>query len=152
LLNVLSHCSWEPVPTRQHQGRLQLLYSQRPSDDLAYPPDPIKGQPWYFAGTNNRGESSVEGFARVGAEDFLGGRLVSPQFVGCMNWHREQRGPDVGLVFLCQYEGEVPSHCRWFDWDQRPDHMVEGHRLLAERVIEAIRNGETTPWFVDDPR
>lgn len=152
MLKLMSHCSWEPVPTRQHRGRLQFLYSLRDADDLAYPPDPVKGQPWYFAGAYNRGEPSADAFARISAEDFPGGRLRNPQLVGCMNWYREPRGPDVGLVFRCEYEGEVPPHCRWYDWDQLPDHMIACHRMLAERVIQAIRDGESTPWFVDDPR
>ncbi len=151
LLN-LPHCSWKAAPTRRYRGKQQLLYAQRPADSKAYPPDPVKGSPWGFAGTNNRGESSVEGYRRVGAEDFLGGRLINRRFVGCANWHQEPRGPFVAMVFLCEYEGEVPPHCRWYDWDRMPDRMVEGHGILAERVIRMIRSGETTPWFVDDPR
>ena len=153
MVKVMAHCSWEPIPTRLRVGKLQFLYCLRSADDVAYSPDSVKGRPWYFGGSYNRGEPASQGLCRVEAHDFKGrGRLVSRQFAGCVNWHREPRGPDVGLVFLCCYEGETPPDAQWFDWDQPPEHMIEGHRILVERVIQAIRDEEKTPWFLDDPR
>lgn len=153
LLKVLAHASWEPIPVRRVNGVLQFLYSRRDPHDLGYPPDPVKGPPACFAGTNNRGESLATGLARVSQEDFRQqGQLTNPRFAGCVNWFRETRGPDVGLAFFCDYVGEPPPGAEWRDWDDPPVHMVESHRILARRVIQAVRDGEQCPWFLDDPR
>lgn len=148
----LPHTSWEPIPRRWYRGKLQFLYSRRAPDDPDYPPDPVKGPPWCFAGTNNRGEPLATGLERIGQEHFPDGSLVVEQFAGCINWHRESRGPDIGVVFFCRYVGKVPPGAEWRDWDDPPEHMTAAHRILAHQIIAKIRARDNRPWFLDDPR
>ena len=154
LIGLMAHCSWEIVPTRTASGRQQFLYTLRSAQDTAYPPDPVLGRRWYFAGSFNRGEPLSAGLSRVGGEDLRQvGRLVYPKLAGVINWFKEKRGPTVGLVFRCEYVGEaIPPDTQWLDWDQPPQPMIECHRILVERLIHAIRDGETAPWYLEDPR
>lgn len=154
LLKLMAHASWEFVPWRVTRGNVELLCVQRPASDPAFPPDPVRGSPWCFAGTNNRGEPLEAAMARVNREHYRSpaGRIGEPKFLGCLNWYREERGPDVGLVFLCRFEGQLPPGARWFRLEQLPEFMVDGHRMMALHVQNALRDLRFQPLFVDDPR
>lgn len=152
MLKLMCHVSWEPIPSRKVDGHLQFMYSRRDPNDLAYPPDPTYGAPYYFGGTYNRGEPMWAGLGRVNAKEFKVGRLTDPRFLGCINWFNEDRGPDVGCIFLCGYEGETPQDAIWLPFEQLPPHMMESHRILASRVIAHIQAGCPGTLWIEDPR
>ena len=152
ILKLLAHTSWEIVPVITHRGKKQFLYIRRSPNDLAYPPDPMFGSPWCFAGSNNRGEPLAAGLARINAEHFRVGEASRPRLVGGVNWYKEPRGPGVGLVFLCDYRGAIPPDAQWYDWDCPPDHMIEIHRFIATCLFMALQDHNSTPFFMDDPR
>ena len=152
LLKLMCHCSWEPVPTRVFLGRLQFMYSQRAADDKAYPPDPVLGSPWYFGGSYNRGEPKDVGLERVSRAEFKIGHLTNPRLVAVQNWSKEARGPDAGLVFLCDYVGDTPANAEWRHFEDPPAHMIEAHRILVTNLIKKIQSGDMTLAFWEDPR
>lgn len=152
LMKLMSHNSWEPIPTRVERGKLQFMYSLRSAQDLAYPPHPQFGPPWYFGGAHNRGETANAGLERVSATVHKSGVLTNPEFIGCINWSKDPRGPDVGLVFLCPFVGETPPGAAWHDFEEPPGHMIEGHGILVQNVIRKLRSGDPRPSFWEDPR
>lgn len=152
MLKVMSICSWEVVPTRRHQTKVQFLYGPRPPGDLAYPPHPQYGPALHFYGTNNRGEHSDIGLERVNGKYSPHGKLFNLRFVGAVNWYKDPRGPVVGMVHLGDYLGDNPLGTEWRDWDDIPSHMIDSHRILVTKVAQTIADGDQRPWLLDDPR
>ena len=111
----------EAVCLRRGQRGIEVLLTQRPLDDTAYPGE------WHCPGSVLRpGEEFEDVFERLADREFRG--LVSSwRFVGEMNNPEEARGHFVSRIYLVVPEGE-PKKGEWFTVDDLPKNTVDHHR------------------------
>lgn len=106
---------------RGEGGRVEVLLTQRPPDDTAYPSE------WHCPGSVLRpGETYGDVFARLAEREFEG-LVASWRLVGEINNPEESRGHFIGRVYVVTAEGE-PKKGRWFPVDDLPEVIVDQHR------------------------
>lgn len=111
--------AFEAVCLRSRPNDLEVLLTQRASDDTAYP-----GM-WHCPGTFYRpGEDDEACVRRLGAKE--GVTITSAMFVGKWNNPYEARGHCMHLVHLCKVDGAPAG--QWFPLGALPQPMVDFHR------------------------
>ena len=121
----------EAVVLREFDGRLEVLMTARPDNDLIAK---WAGK-WHIPGTILRNEETIEdGFLRLGEREF-GATLVNIRFVYLHFPRGGDRTSNLQLVHVADIAESQPRLGTWFDVEELPEKLIDGHRQIISEVI-----------------
>lgn len=141
LLQCVPMPSIECVIARLIHYKIEVFLTRRSSDD------PFYANLWHVPGTFLRLREQVwEAMMRVSRIELVGASITKYQCIMPNNNWREPRGHSVGLVYLCEMEGQ-PVRGEWFQvWPQDclPSDFIQFQR---DFIMPALG-----PLFIDRVR
>jgi len=121
----------EFIPLRMHDGKVQVLLFERPTDDIMWP------SMLHTPGTILRptDQTYQDAFDRLRKDELADLEIEDPLFMGAELSHN-RRGTCVLIEFLVIVVGE-PTVGRFYDVDNLPPRFIEEQRPSLERAVVA---------------
>ena len=121
----------EAVVLREFDGRLEVLMTARPDNDLIA----NWAGKWHIPGTILRNEETFEdGFLRLGKREF-GAKLVNIRFVYLHFPRTGDRGSNLQLVHVADIEENQYPLGTWFNVEELPENAIDGHHEIIREVV-----------------